>query len=332
MNYDTHNPTVSQWNLALQRQLGSDWLVSASYLGSNSTHLWTSDTINPAVYLGTAPCTLNGVAYPVCSTAGNTDARRRLSLENPALGRYFGFVYHIDDGGTASYNGLVLSAQRRPARGVTLSVNYTWSHCISDPVPFLVDGTPYTHPQNRTRDRGNCETVSGNDRRHIFNMTSVAETPQFANSTLRMIATGWRVAPILRLQSGGFFSVTTSSDIALDGIPNQRVNQVLGDVYGDKTHTRYLNPAAFALPATGTRGNLGAFNVKGPAYWQFDMALSRAFPVREGQRMEVRAEAFNLTNSTRFMNPVSNLNAGNFGQITTARDPRIMQFAFKYIF
>jgi carboxypeptidase family protein len=332
MNYDTHNPTVSQWNLALQRQVGSNWLASASYLGSNSVHLWTSDTINPAVYLGTGPCTLNGVAYPVCSTPGNTDQRRRLSLENPAAGQYYGFVYLIDDGGTASYNGLILSLQRRPAHGVTLSANYTWSHCISDPVPFLVDGTPYTHPQNRRADRGNCETVSGNDRRHIFNLTSVAETPQFSNQTLRMIATGWRLSPILRLQSGGYFTVTTSSDLALDGIPNQRVNQVLENVYGDKSYTKYLNPAAFALPATGTRGNLAPLNVLGPGYWQFDVALSRTFPVKEGQRMEFRAEAFNLTNSTRLMNPVANLNAGNFGQITTARDPRIMQFALKYIF
>src|SRR5206468_10167 len=86
------------------------------------------------------------------------------------------------------------------------------------------------------------------------------------------------------------------------------------------THFEYLNPAAFALPATGTRGNLAPLNVRGPGYWQFDVALSRTFPVKEGQRMEFRAEAFNLTNSTRLMNPVANLNAGNFGQITTARD------------
>ena len=103
-------------------------------------------------------------------------------------------------------------------------------------------------------------------------------------------------------------------------------------MYGDKSYTKYLNPAAFALPATGTRGNLAPLNVLGPGYWQFDVALSRTFPVKEGQRMEVRAEAFNVTNSTRLMNPVANLNAGNFGQITTARDPRIMQFALKYIF
>jgi hypothetical protein len=114
MNYDTHNPNVAQWNLSIQRQLAADWLVSASV-----RHL------NPAVYFPGGPCVLNGVTYNPCSTTGNTDARRRLSLENPQVGQFFGYVNQIDDGGTASYNGLLLSVQRRPNRGITLGANYT---------------------------------------------------------------------------------------------------------------------------------------------------------------------------------------------------------------
>jgi hypothetical protein len=62
------------------------------------------------------------------------------------------------------------------------------------------------------------------------------------------------------------------------------------------------------------------------------MALSRSFQVREAQRVEFRAEAFNVTNSFIKNNPTVNLNSGNFGQITSAKDPRIMQFALKYFF
>jgi len=54
--------------------------------------------------------------------------------------------------------------------------------------------------------------------------------------------------------------------------------------------------------------------------------------VRENQRVEFRAEAFNLTNSVRYNNPTSNLSTNTFGQITSALDPRIMQFALKYVF
>ena len=68
----------------------------------------------------------------------------------------------------------------------------------------------------------------------------------------------------------------------------------------------WLNPA-FAQPALGTFGNMGVFNVLGPAFFQFDTAITREFRIREGQRAEFRREAFNLTNSTRFNNPGGDL-------------------------
>jgi hypothetical protein len=93
-----------------------------------------------------------------------------------------------------------------------------------------------------------------------------------------------------------------------------------------------LNAAAFQQPALGTLGNVGRNTVVGPSNWQLDAAISRVFQVRESQRLEFRAEAFNLTNSFRSTNPVSALNNGSFGRIQGARDPRIMQFALKYVF
>ena len=106
----------------------------------------------------------------------------------------------------------------------------------------------------------------------------------------------------------------------------------MDNVFADKTATRYLNPAAFAVPATGTLGNSGAGAILGPGYWTLDAALSRTFRFAEARRLEFRAEAFNLTNSTRLNNPVTNFNNGQFGQVTSAQDPRIMQFALKYVF
>ena len=70
----------------------------------------------------------------------------------------------------------------------------------------------------------------------------------------------------------------------------------------------------------------------GPGTWQFDTALSRTFQFRETQRLEFRAEAFNITNSLRMNDPITNFNSGIFGQVTSAKDPRIMQFALKYVF
>jgi hypothetical protein len=336
VEYDTPNTQVTSWNVSLQRQVGADWLVSASYLGSHTLHLWSTQQYNPAVFLGLGPCTLNGVSYTTCSTTANQERRRRLYLENPASGQYYGFMPRIDTGGTASYNGLVVSVQRRAARGVTVSTNYTWSHCISDPAgaTFVVgsrNNDSWTNPDNRNADRGNC-SLAGTDRRHVFNLSAVAATPQFSSAALRAVASGWRFSPIFKVLSGEFIAVTTSQDRALISTPGQRVNQLLPDPYGDKSVRRYLNPAAFALPALGTFGNLGQSSIAGPGTWQFDVALSRTFQFREAQRLEFRAEAFNVTNAFLMNKPVTNFNSGNFGQVTSAKDPRIMQFALKYVF
>jgi hypothetical protein len=191
-----------------------------------------------------------------------------------------------------------------------------------------------SNPDNRHFDRGNCTTGVGGatDRRHLFNLSAVAKTPQFSNRTLRILGSGWRFAPIFKILSGDFMSVTTTQDRALSSIKGQRVDQVLVDPYGDKSVASYLNPKAFALPALGTLGNVGVGAIAGPGSWQFDAALSRTFQVSETQKVEFRAEAFNLTNSFRMNDPITNFNSGVFGQVTSAKDPRIMQFALKYFF
>ena len=107
----------------------------------------------------------------------------------------------------------------------------------------------------------------------MFNLTSVAQTPTFANNTLRAIAGGWRISGIYRKATGSYMTITSGVDRALTGVSGQRANQVLASPYGDKSLTNYLNPAAFALPALGTLGNMGVRNVAGPGTWQFDLAL-----------------------------------------------------------
>ncbi len=331
--YNIHTTTVSSWNLSIQRQIGKDWLASTTYMGSQAVHMWVQKATNSAVYLAGGPCTLNGVTYNPCSSTANTNQRRRFNLEKPQ--ELTGIIDEFDDGGTQSYNGLLLSLQRRAARGVTVSGNYTWSHCIGDNADANgmgpSAGASFQDPNNRDFDRGNCDS----DRRHIFNLTAVAETPQFANPTVRAVVTGWRVSGIYRKSSGSFLTMTSGIDRALTGIGGQRPNQVLADPYADQSArplTNYLNLAAFAQPALGTLGNMGRANIEGPGTWQFDMSLSREFRVRENQKLEFRAEAYNILNSFRPVNPNLAINSNTFGQIRNALDPRIMQFALKYVF
>ena len=124
----------------------------------------------------------------------------------------------IESGGTANYNGLVFSLQRRPVKGVGFSANYTWSHCISDYYLDIANSgnanAGWTDPNNRSYDRGNC-TGGAEDRRHIFNLSGTAASPQFSNRTLRLIATGWQVAPIFRIMSGQALIIEDTTDPGL---------------------------------------------------------------------------------------------------------------------
>lgn len=148
------------------------------------------------------------------------------------------------------------------------------------------------------------------------------------------------------IQTGPPINVSDVLDQALNGNGTiQRPNQILADPYlPNKGPNGWLNPKAFAEPALGTYGNMGAGALRGPGAFVLNMALSRIFPITEHQSLEVRGEAFNLPNWTNPYNPVTSLTAANFGQIVPAtaaglgalsssiNDPRIMQFALKYSF
>jgi len=95
----------------------------------------------------------------------------------------------------------------------------------------------------------------------------------------------------------------------------------------------WVNPAAYALPDVGTLGNTEVGSLRGPAFWQWDQAVSRQFEIAKGQRIEIRAEAFNVTDSLRLGSPVVDVSNARFGQILSSNGgPRIIQLALKYIF
>jgi hypothetical protein len=328
------SPRVQSWNVTVERQLGEDWGVAASYLGSYIDRMWLQIQQNPGVFLGLGPCTLGGRSFAVCSTPANLNQRRRLSLsgENPEAAALIGNLDLHTSVGTQSYRGVRLSFRRRAATGVSLNGNYTLSRCYGDNTtggfPQLAQGP--TNPDDPSADRGYCVQ----DRRHLGNLTVGVETPQFDSRALAVLASGWRVSGIFNARSGSPLNITTGRDLAFNGqrFQEQRVNQVSDDVYGD-TLAAYLTRAAFAQPASGTFGNYERNSLRGPAFWTVDMALSRLIAFGATQSVELRIEAFNLLNNFNWGNPGTNLNAGTFGRITTnTGDMRILQFGIKYGF
>jgi len=175
----------------------------------------------------------------------------------------------------------------------------------------------------------------------------VMETPKYGGRLMQAVFSGWKLSPIMRISSGSYYSVTYGTDNDVTGLtnPGQRANQVLADPYcAVKTPSCWLNPAAFQPASSltaGLLGNAGAASVYGPGSFTLDASLARQFKITERQRLEIRYEVFNIPNHWRpgFAPPgVSTTtlqtarNAGNFGQMQVFGDPRIMQFALKYIF
>ena len=338
------NTYVQQWNLTLQRQVGSSWLFKASYLGNETAHLWTDQELNPAVLvpntagtpLGTCP---KGVTVG-CNAIANTQQRRLLTQLNPSQGPYYGQLEYLDDGGTASYNALIVSAEHRLSSHFSMLANYTWSHCIGDPVTTELSGPIYTNPNDRRFDRGNCAYI---DIHHNFNLSAVLQSPHYSNRAVQWIAGDWQLAPIVGLHSGSYFAVTTGVDDALNSIGAQRPNQIASNVYcANRNINCWMSSSAFAAPAFGTLGSLGNNSLEGPGYFDVDVSLSRQFRVKEKQYFEIRAESFNIQNRANYLNPgavgiaggASNsaLNSSTFGKIQSDVAPRIMQFAVKYAF
>jgi len=332
---DINSPRIQQWNVTFEKQIGSVWQASASYLGSYTDRLWNQVALNPGVFLGLGPCTLSGVLYPTCSTNANLNQRRVFSLsgENPAAAQLIGNMDVHTDIGTQTYRGLKLSFQRRAASGVSLNGNYTVSRCFGDATtpgggfPQIANG--YTNPADPAFDRGHCVQ----DRTHIGSLTAGAQTPRFDGRALRALASNWRVSGIFSALSGSWLNIITGRDNALTGIQMQRVDQVSGDVYGQKSVTSYLNPAAFAQPAAGALGSYVRNSIKGPGFWTVDVALSKQVSTGASRTLELRVESFNLFNTFNWGNPVTNFNSGSFGRITSMTGaPRIMQFGVKYGF
>jgi hypothetical protein len=352
--YDIKTTRNHSWNVGLQQQVGDNMAFAATYMGSHMVNVWGVVDGNPGVVTTpgaalTSPCTAGGQTFANCNSS--LDLRRELSLTNPAVGQYYGYLDWVTDAGWQDYQGLLVSAQRRLTSGMSASANYTISRCVGlisqGDAPLNV-ATGYMIPVSLINppsdadakkvfesEKGNCTTW----RRHIFNITASVESPQFTSTAARMLASGWRLAGVFRGSSGAPLTIQTGADRALSGIQAtaQRASQVLDNPYGAKTVDSWFNPAAFAQPALGTYGNSGRNAYFGMGTRVVDMSLVRDFRLAGTRTIQARIEAFNAFNWFRPLPgsanaPVVNLSSASFGRYLAADDPRIMQFALKYQF
>jgi hypothetical protein len=331
---------MEQWNLALQKQLKGNWLVSASYLGNRTVHLEYPQPENPVAYIsGNCVAGQYGLtkAGP-CSSSGNENYRRVLYLQNPATAQDYAALSPFGDSANASYNAMLISAQHRFASNYQFMANYTWSHCLTESEIGLNGAGFNQYVYNRAADKGNCLS----DHRQVMNLTLFATMPTLPNKWMQRLLGHWQESTIFTAQSGSYSTITDGVDNSLTGI-SDRPNYTGQSVsVANQTISSWFNNQAFvdapvnaSCPSYGCLGNVGRQTVRGPGGWDTDIALIRGFPVTEHTHLDFRAEAFNLFNHPWFGNPSTSLNSPTFGQITSTLSPtnqRILQLALKYVF
>lgn len=318
-------PNVGQWNASVQHQFPDNWVFSVSYLGNKTSHLWIGNETNPAVYI---PGTCAGKP---CSSTSNTQARRVLSLANPAAGKYYSQMVIADDGVSANYNGLLTSVEHRFAHNYTILANYTWSKCLGIAPVTSLSGGVVQDPYNVRGDYGPCTY----DSPHLFNVTAVYLSEYRHGGLVSQLLGHWNIAPLVRYQSGLPVNPVSGKDNSLTGVGNDRPNVVSNMMYTGAPHGllyQYVNPNLYVPNPAGTYGNAGHNSLRGPGYVDVDLAVTREFRLYESFTLHVRAEAFNLFNHPNFGLPNGNISSSAFGRITTASDPRILQASMKLVF
>jgi hypothetical protein len=326
--HDWSIPYTQTFNLGVQNSFANNWMLDLGYVGSLGRKFPRLFSFNQAFgpsFAGVpALGSLGGPLFP-----GFGDL--------PALGLG---SFLMRSNSNSNYNSLQASVNKRFSHGLQMLLSYTWSHSIDD-----YSGTDVSDisllPGDMVNQSHNYAS-SDFDRRHRFVGSYLYQLPNAyhgGSGLAKGLVNSWSVSGIVTLQSGVPFSILGSDSLFEftqgDLAPGRTVASAIksGDVK-DRLKA-YFDTSAFVVPTPDTAdfGTLGRNIIRGPKQINTDFSIMKLFPITEAQKVEFRAEFFNLFNNVNFANPVNIVTSGNFGQIaTTTTGPRVIQFALKYTF
>jgi hypothetical protein len=251
---------------------------------------------------------------------------------------YSSITYYADNG-THSYNGLLVSANRRLRRNLQLGVSYTWSKTIGY----------YTPPLYRPL-RVWSYGLASTDQTHDMVINYAYDLPKasalWKNSVVSQVLDNWQLSGITTFASGtplGVGFAWTNGQDLVGGGDGQRVN-VTGKAelpHGSRSFTQFFKTSVFAAPGLNDPGNAPRVVVRGPGVNIWDMSLSKHFPLKnERRKLEFRWETYNTFNHTQYsgintaaqFNPAGQQVNAQFGQVTSTRLPRVMQGTLRFVF
>lgn len=343
---------AQQWNLAIQREITGNLVAEVAYAGSKITHVGIPDTnINQltVAQLAEGNALLQQVPNPFFG-----QIPRNSSLGDPTIPRaqllrpfprFTTVSLYRNNVGNTSYHALQANLEKRLSRGLAFLVCYTRSKLIDD-AGQVFDQTIQTGPVGNfpvadSFNRALEKDVSTGDIPNVFVTSITYDLPFGAGRRLNLAGVadklfgGWSVAGAVLLQSGLPFPVTQITNFnAFAGFGTQRPNILRNPNLpaGERATDRWFDTSAFAVAPQFTLGNGSRNPVRGPGYRTADIAFIKRTYFGEVRNVEFRTEIFNLTNTPPLANPNGVLGNPAFGSITSAGDPRVIQFGLKVNF
>lgn len=303
---------TQSWNFSIEHEFTPNVLFRVAYVGTESYHLENPTDLNPGYY-----------------SAGGA----RLRFPN------YEEILSIQGDGTASYNGLELTFQKRFSHGLQVTSNYTWSKNIDSNSQGSTAwagsiGNPFDISWNRGLSNLNLPYIWSTT--WVYHLPELAQYGRFMSTTLG----GWEFSGIWSLQAGPDFSIPggngNNNSLSMEGGDRADLTGQPFDVQqGPKSHwiQQYFNPAAFKQNAPGTFGDSARNLFRSQNANNFDLGIDKNFPFKERYNVQFRWEMFNAFNRTQMCGPDSTVTDVTFGQIfCTQNGPRVMQLALKFTF
>jgi len=306
-----------QWNLAVQRTFGQDWLLTVDYVGSSNHHIFNYSNINLASLPG-----------PNDSNPGSTadiNSRRPYSAVP-------GSILQQHMWGASHYDGLEVQLQKRFTNGLSLNTNYVWGKSMDfQDSDHKATGEMGNNPQI---DYGRSDFMQ----KYVYKVSGIYELPfgkdkAFLNSGKwwQNQLGGWRFSGFLSVEGGFPFNVTATDTSNTGGGIQMRALQTCNGNNGPHTFAKWFNTSCYHNPAVNTFGNERRNDLNGPRNTNLDLAAFKEFPIWETLTFQFRADAFSALNHPLPDQPQSACCSGTFGEVTGWGGARNLQLSTKIL-
>jgi hypothetical protein len=320
---DAKLPTVYNFSIGVQQQIGRSTVADVSYVGSLARHLLWKRNLNPIPV---------GATHLYLHPENRDTTTASSALPNNFLRPYQGYgdIALYEFAATSNYHSLQAAFMRRMTRGLQVSLSYSFSKALGAVDANGDSITPFLNP--RKWEYGPL----GFDRNHVFSARYNWKLPnvgkRLSMRKLGLLTDGWEFAGITRMQSGApftpGFSLVSGLDITGTASQAARINVV--DPHADPLQR-------FGPPARDTFGNAGVGVLRLPGVHNWDLSMYRRFKIGERLTSQLRFESYNTFNHTQFSSISQTARFDTAGaQVdplflapTAARDPRRLQVALK---